>query len=71
MGRTNDDLPFLSILEYNNFNNIGYSGKTLDGVKTTWLNYLNSLEKGLFKIECTQFDTGDHHEKFIIIQVTQ
>jgi hypothetical protein len=44
-------LPFLTDEEFDNFNSIGYSGKTINGTKTNFMeDYLNSLNKGNFSI---------------------
>lgn len=48
------------------FDNIGYSGKLLDGTKITRLEYLNSLNIGQFTINQTKHDNGDFTEKFTI-----
>lgn len=47
MGEYHGTLPFLSDAELEEFNSIGYSGKNLDGEKTTRLDYLNSLMKSM------------------------
>lgn len=66
----NGTLDFLSGDEIDNMNLIGYSGK-LDGVKISREEYLNSLDKGEFKVEQTKYDNGDFSESFLIIRVTK
>lgn len=69
MGKTNEKLPFLTNDEHRHFNSIGYSSKDLDGNKTTRTEYLNSLNKGTFKVEQTKWDDGSFEERFMIIRV--
>lgn len=64
-------LPFLSETELEEFNSIGYSGKTTKGIKITRQNYLNSLNKGEFQVIQTTFDNGSFEEEFIIVWVTE
>ena len=59
-------LPFLSDDEFEEFNNIGYTGKNLKGVRVSRTDFLNSLGKGKFSISQTKFDNGDFSESFII-----
>lgn len=67
-GRPNDpkSLPFLTEEELEEFDSIGYSGKTTNGVKMSWHEYLDSLGKGQFSIAQTKFDNGDCIEKYVI-----
>lgn len=65
------DLPFLNEKEFDEFNNIGYSGKNLNGDKISRSEYLNSLNKGTFKVQQTKSDNGDFTEKFTIIRVIE
>ncbi len=70
MGKCFIKLPFLTDEEMENFNSIGYSSKTLDGVRTTRTKYLNSLGKGDFDVDQTLYDNGSFEEAFTIIRVT-
>lgn len=65
----NNELPFLTTEEFQQFNQIGYSGKDLAGNKMTRTDYLNSLNKGTFSVELTKWDNGDFSEDFTIIKV--
>jgi len=56
-------------LSWQEFNTIGYTGKTSQGEKISFEKYLNSLNKGVFKIECTKRDNGDFTEKYLVIRV--
>lgn len=69
LGKCFDKLPFLTEKEHEEFNSIGCSGKTLDGKKTTRMNYLNELGKGEFDVTQTKFDNGSFEERFIIVWV--
>lgn len=62
-------LDYLTEEEKKELDVIGYTGKNSQGVKTTREHYLNSLDKGQFKVEQTKFDNGDFTEKFIIVRV--
>jgi len=64
-------LPFLTENEQENFDSIGYSGKTLDGKKMSRSEYLNSLNKGNYSIIQTKFDHGDFSESFTIVKVVE
>lgn len=70
MGKCFEKLPFLTEVEMDNFNNIGYASETLDGVKMSRTQYLNSLDKGEFHIDQTKFDDGSFVERFTIVRVT-
>jgi len=67
MGKLRGDsyLP-LTESEIEEFNVIGYTGKNSAGVKTTYVEYLNSLNKGIFSIVQTKHDDGTYIEEFII-----
>ena len=71
MGKVNQydghPLDFLSQKEKEEFDEIGYTGH-LNGVKTNYMQYLNSLDKGEFKVVQTKFDNGDFSEEFLIIK---
>ena len=69
MGTTRDDLPFLNEKQMNEFNNIGYTGKGYDGIKTNRATYLNKLGLGEFEVDQTKCDNGDFSEQFIITHV--
>jgi hypothetical protein len=69
MGTCFDKLPFLTDNEHKEFNSIGYSGKTLDGKRTTRLDYLNRLGKGEFDVTQTKYDDGSFEERFTIVWV--
>jgi hypothetical protein len=69
MGKYFGKLPFLSEIELEDFNSIGYSGKTIKGKKISRENYLNSLNKGKFQITQTKFDDGSFEERFTIVWV--
>lgn len=61
--RFKDDLTETQAKE---FDNIGYSGKLLNGTKISRLEYLNSLNIGQFTINQTKHDNGDFTEKYTI-----
>ena len=61
-----DKLPFLTELELNEFNKIGYTGKNSQGEKTSQVEYLESLGKGTFSMRQTKFNNGDFVEKFMV-----
>jgi hypothetical protein len=69
MGKYFGKLPFLSETELEEFNSIGYSGKTTKGLKISRENYLNSLNKGEFQVTQTKFDNGSFEEGFTIVWV--
>ena len=72
MGKVSDigSLPFLSVKEFEEFNTIGYS-KKLNKVPMERQEYLNSLNKGTFKVTQTKTDNGDFEEMFNIIRVVE
>lgn len=57
---------FLSDNEIENMDSIGYSGKDKAGNKTTFEEYLNSLNKGTFTVKKTKHDTGDFSEEYTV-----
>jgi hypothetical protein len=59
---------FLSEKEKEDFDEIGYTGR-LNGVKTTWVQYLDSLGIGSFDIEQLKFDNGDFSEEYMLVRV--
>lgn len=61
-------LPFLNQDEFKKFNDIGYSGK-LNGVKISQNEYLNSLNKGSFNMQCIRSNYDDFSATFIITRV--
>ena len=63
-------LDFLSKTEKEEFDNIGYAGKTFSGKRISRVDYLNSLNKGEFKVIKTKWDDGTYIEEFLIIRVT-
>lgn len=63
------DLPFLSSTEMTELNKIGSSGKNNKGERTSRMDYLNSIGKGVFSVLQTKFDNGDFTERFTIIRV--
>ena len=65
MGKYFGKLPFLTESELEEFNSIGYSGKTTISRE----NYLNSLNKGEFQVTQTKFDDGSFEERFTIVWV--
>lgn len=65
-----DNLNFLTDEERKEFNLIGYSNKNSKGEETDFSEYLNSLNKGEFKVAKTKFDNGDFTEKYTIVRVT-
>lgn len=69
MGIFRQKLPFLSLEETKNLDAIGYSGKTIAGERISREAYLNSLDKGNFKVIRTRPDNGDFTEEFMIIHV--
>lgn len=69
MGRCQEPLPFLSDAEQADLDSIGYSGKTVAGVRNGRKQYLNSLGKGHFDVTQTKFDNGSFIEEFIIVRV--
>jgi len=64
-------LAFLTAEEKDEFDVIGYSGKNSNNEKISWSEYLNTLNKGFFKIEQTKYDSGDFCEEYLVIRVTQ
>lgn len=64
-------LAFLTEEEKKEFDAIGYSGKNSNNEKISWTEYLNTLDKGFFKIEQTKYDRGDFSEEYLVIRVTQ
>lgn len=70
MGKYFGKLPFLSETELEEFNSIGYSGKTTKGIKISRESYLNSLNKGEFQVTQTKFDNGSFQESFFIVWVS-
>lgn len=58
----------LTKTEIQNLNTIGYSGK-LNGKKTSFEKYLNTLNKGLFRVIQTKFDNGNFREEYIVVRV--
>ncbi len=69
MGKTVKKIPFLTPKEQDNFDNIGYAGKLLNGKKMTREQYLNTLEKGHFKVEILSCNSCEFTEELLIIQV--
>lgn len=69
MGKTTQKLSFLTEEENEELNVIGYSGRTSKGEKMSREEYLNSLNKGEFKVEQTVYDKGDFCEEFIYTRV--
>ena len=67
---SSDPLNFLTPREIENFNEIGYTGKTLEGQKMSRLQYLNSLGKGEFKIIHLHQNNSEFTEKMEIIRVS-
>lgn len=61
-----DDLKFLTYDEFKEFNKIGSTGMDSKGHKSSYVRFLNELNKGDFTVEQTKFDTGDSCESFII-----
>lgn len=69
MGKMHQNtLPFLDGKQFEEFNTIGYSGRTSNGAKTSREEYLNTLGKGRFEVVCLKGDNGDFSETFKIIQ---
>ncbi len=72
INRNRNPLTFLTDKELTELNKIGYTGRNSKGVKTTRVEYLNSLKKyGKFSITQTKFDHGDFCETFQIARVTK
>jgi len=71
MGKTHDDLPFLTEDQYNEFNVIGYTGKRSNKKPCGRQEYLNSLNIGEFKVNQTKYDDGNFIEQFTITLVTE
>ena len=61
-------LPFLTDSEFEEFNNVGYTGRNNSGEKVNYEIFLNSLNKGVFTVKQTKFDSGDFSESFLIIK---
>lgn len=66
-----EQLNFLTEAEINEFNTIGYTGKNLAGVESSYSEFLNSLNKGEFSVKQTKFDGGNFMERFFIVRVVQ
>lgn len=60
---------FLSPAEIEEFNLIGYTGKNSAGKASTYEKYLNTLNKGKFKVETLAWDGGEYTAKYNIIRV--
>jgi len=73
MGQCHKDsnLPFLTDAELKEFNTIGYTGKDSNGNKTDFSSFLNSINKGTFRVTQTKFDDGSFCEEYLIIRVTE
>ena len=69
MGKYLGELPFLTKAELEEFNSIGYSGKTHEGLSISREDYLNCLGKGEFQVTQTKFDDGSFKEAFTIVWV--
>ena len=73
MGVVSNQTPlnFLSKEEQAEFDNIGYTGKKLNGVKIGRVEYLNSLRPNeeQFQMERLKYDNGDFTEEFLITRV--
>jgi len=70
MGKVFDhsSLPFLTDSEFEEFNNIGYTGKNNSGEKMNYGEFLNTLNKGEFTVIQTKFDNGDFSGRYSIIK---
>jgi hypothetical protein len=67
-------LNFLSNKEMKDFDEIGYTGGLeKEGIKEkiTKVEYLNSLGKGLFTVDCLKYDNGNFYESFLIVRVLE
>jgi hypothetical protein len=62
-------LPFLNDAELEEFNSIGYSGKTTKGEKISLEDYLNSLNKGEFQVTQTKFGDDDWIDNYTIVWI--
>lgn len=70
MLNNSSSLPFLTAAELKEFDQIGYTGKNFKGERTNYEAWLNTLDKGEFKVDCTKHDTGDFYEQFTITRVS-
>jgi hypothetical protein len=61
-------LDFLTDVEKENLDEIGYTDK-LNNIRTSRVEYLNSLNKGQFSITQTKWDKGDFNESFVLSRV--
>lgn len=71
MGKGWSQLPFLTAEQAKEADNIGYTGKDLTGHRTSIGSFLSSLEHGEISVSCTQCDTGDYCEKFLVVRHTK
>jgi len=67
MGKTTQSIPFLTEEQCKEFNSIGYSGKTTNGVPSNYSNYLNSLGIGHFKVQMSRCDSSTFYEEYTIV----
>jgi hypothetical protein len=70
MGRVSDPklLPFLTKEEFTEFNHVGYTGKDINGDRSSYEKYLNSLGKGDFTVETLQHDNAEFTATYLIIR---
>ena len=66
LSRSSRDLlgNVLSESELNELDSIGYTGKTIQGDRISYQDYLNSLNKGSWNVCKTKFDNGDFSEAY-------
>lgn len=67
--RERDSLSCLSDSEFEEFNHIGYTGKDLNGKRTSHENFLNTLNKGQFEVETLSNDNSEFTAELLIIRV--
>lgn len=67
-GIIHQPIPWLTADELQELNIIGYTGLNSNKERTTREKYLNSLNKGQFKIEILHSDTSEWSEQLLIIR---
>lgn len=71
MGRVTGARPSifdkLSDKEFENLQSIGYSGKTLDGIRVTREDFLNSLGNGSWNLCLIRTDSGAYSDEYVVV----
>lgn len=67
--RNPEALDFLSAAELKEMDNIGYIGKDFSGKKMNYNDYLNSLGKGFFKVECIHHNGSEFYDEYLVVRL--